>query len=243
MSSSPNQKSPVTFPEADDKHDMPLLSEDSTDNPFHRQLQSSTTSDQNISETPTHIAPDESLQEAALPITEHSRTTHKPISDAAQNSHLNSTSVSAPLPKKASKTASPQNSSRTEDVSSHTVNKHHKQHRPHLQELTMDDNRHKKFHEDQFTSKTSVVTEPHREYLDKASPQEESWVKQLFVAREKSIAQGEGPQRRQQNNGEFDKKHFASNTAKFTKMLEEPLTGETGKTGLSTYKQPKAGLY
>lgn len=232
-----DQKNSTIFPvssEADDKHSTLMMLEDSTDSPFYRQPQSS---DKRISEIPTRTSP-RRVSPEVLPVTEHDRNNFKPALDAAQSSHVDSTNVSIPSHKMPSKTGSSQKSRND----SHASNAHHKN-TSHLEELTMDNSSHKNIQEDHFTSKDRDNVEPHNEYLDKSSPQEESWVKQLFVAREKSIVQGERHQRRQQKNGEFDKKHFASNTAKFTTMVEESSAGGTGKTGSSSHEGPKAGLY
>ena len=223
-------------PGANDKHSTPMMLEGSTDSTFYTQLQSS---DQRTSEISTHTSPRKASPEV-LPITEHSRSNIKPTQDATQNGHLDSTSVSIPSHKIPSKTGSSR-TYRNEDSSSHFSSAHHKQ-TQHLDELTVANSYDMKF-KDQFTDKSTVAMESPNQYVDKSSPQEESWVKQLFVAREKAIAQGEGQQRRQQNSEEFDKKHFASNTAKFTTVVEESSAGRTGKTGPSSHEGPKAGLY
>ena len=213
-----------------------MILEDSTDSTFNTQLQSS---DQRTSELSTRTSP-RRVSPEVLPITEHSRSNIKPTQDATQNGHHDATNVSVPSHKVPAKTSSSQ-TYRNEDLSSHLSSAHHKQ-TQHLEELTIVNSYDMKF-QDQFTDKSTVAIESPKQYLDKSSPQEESWVKQLFVAREKAIAQGEGQQKRQQNSEEFDKKHFASNTAKFTTVVEESSAGETGKTGPSSHEGPKAGLY
>jgi len=230
------RKSSTIFSEPDDGRDMPMMSEDLTDTPFPRQPQ---TSDQISPEILTHVSPCKSSPEV-LSITEDSRSDFKPTLEVAQNRHLSPTSAPSHAPP--SKTTSMRESSRDEGLSSYSSDKHHR-YTPHLQGLTMDSVYHKKFHEDHLTDKNSVATEP--DYSDKMSPQEESWVKQLFVAREKSMAQDGAHQRRQHNkvNGDFGKEHFASNTAKFTTMVEEPTASDTTKTGQANNEEPKAGFY
>lgn len=200
-----DQKNSKVLPEANDKHNMlMMMAEDSTDSPLYMQPQPR---DQRTSEILTHTSPRKASPEA-LPITEQSRSNIKPDLNTAQTNHLDSTIDSMLSHKLPAKNGSLQKS-RNESLSNHS----HLKHTPHSEELTINNSNHKNI-QDQFTGKKSVTTEPHNEHVDNSSPQEESWVKQLFVAREKSIAQGEGGQRKQQSNGEFDKKHFASNTAK-----------------------------
>ena len=235
-----NQKSSAmstVLPGANEQHGTPMILGDSTDNSLHTQPQSS---DQRTSKISTRTSP-RRVSPEVLPITEHSRNNVTPTqNDATQNGHLDSTNVSKPSHKIPAEIGSSQ-VSRIEDSSGRLSSVHHK-HTQHLEELTVVSNSHDKKFQDQFTDKNLVAMESHNQYSDKSSPQEESWVKQLFVAREKAIAQGEGQQRRQQNSEEFDKKHFASNTAKFTTMVEDSSAGGTGKTGSSSHEGPKAGL-
>jgi len=68
----------------------------------------------------------------------------------------------------------------------------------------------------------SSTTENFPERVNKpSSPQEESWVKQLFIAREKASQAGD--QTRQLD--EREKRQFASGSAKFTTMFEDPTSG------------------
>ena len=223
-----DKKSSTIFPTPPEGHNEP--SEDLTDSSFHRQLQSS---NQNVPEVSAHVSPHKSSPEALGTTEQHSLSNFKPTADAIQKSNVSADMSSV---KMSVKTGSTQKSSRNEPLSSRLNNTNHT-HMSHLNELTMDNSRHKKFQNDQFTNKNSVAMEPHKEYDYRTSPQEESWVKQLFVARDKSIAQGERDQRGQQNN---DNKHFTSNTAKFTTMVEEP---SAGNTKASSHERPKAGLY
>ena len=212
---------------ADDKYNVPMISEDSTDSSHHRQPQSK--------EVSNHISPHK-LSPETLSTTEQCSHT-KPSLDATLDNHVNSADVNMPSLKMAAKSDSTQKSIKPETLSNHSSTTNH---RPQLGELMVDNHHHKELQVDQFTSKNS---EPHKGYEDRMSPQEESWVKQLFVARDKSIAQGEVHQRGLQNNVEFDKKRFTSNAAKFTTMIEEPSSGETGKARQRNHERPKAGLY
>ena len=235
-----DQKSSTTFPMPTEAHNTALTSENSTDSTYHRQPQSN---NQNVPEVSAHISLHKSSPEVSDTTEHHSLSNLKPHSDLTHNSHINPPSANVPSVKTSAKTSSTQMSSRNEPLSSHSTNTNHK-HARHMNELTMDNSQHKKFQNDQFINRNSVATETHREYDYKMSPpQEESWVKQLFVARDKSIAQAEGGQRRQQNEEQFDNKHFTSNAAKFTTMVEEPSPGGTGETKPSNQERPKAGLY
>jgi len=83
----------------------------------------------------------------------------------------------------------------------------------------------------------SSTTENSLEYVNKpSSPQEESWVKQLFIAREKASQAGD----QQRQLDEREKRQFASGSAKFTTMFEDPTSG-----GDSDRRAPshKAGMY
>ena len=232
-----DQKSSTVFPTPAEAHNTPLMSKDSTDSTYHRQPHSS---NQNVPEVSAHISLHKSSPEVLLDTNEHHNLSNsKPHSDVTRNSHINPPSANIPSVKMSAKTGSTQKSSRNEPLSNHSSNTNHK-HTQHVNELMLDNSQHKKFQNDQFIDRNSVATEPHREHdYGMSPPQEESWVKQLFVARDKSIAQGEGGQRRQQNDEQFDNRHFTSNAAKFTTMVEEPSAGGTGKTKPSN---PKAGL-
>ena len=218
----------------DDKCNVPMISEDSTDSSHHRHPQSN---DQIVLEVSNHISPHKFSPET-LGTSEQQHSHSKPSLEVTQDNHVDSASVNMPSLKMAVKNDDTQKSFKTETLSNHSSTTNHK---PQLAELMVDSHHHKKLQEDQFTSKNSAVIDPHKGYEDRMSPQEESWVKQLFVARDKSIAQGEVHQRGLQNNVEFDKKRFTSNAAKFTTVIEEPLAGETGKTRQPN-ERPKAGL-
>ena len=237
LSSGYDQKSSTMFPTSPVADDTSIISEDSTDSSFHRRPQSSS---QNVPEISAHILPQKSSPEALGTTDHHTLSNFKPSLDAAQNSHVSPPSANIPSVKMSVKTGSTQMSSRNDPLSNHSSNTNHMQHASHLNELTMDNSHRTRFQNDQFTNKNSVTREPHKEYDYRTSPQEESWVKQLFVARDKSIAQGEGHHRGLQNDEIFDKKHFTSNTAKFTTMVEEPSAGITKSPG---HERPKAGLY
>ena len=214
-------------PEADDKHDTTVMSEDQTDSAVHEQPH------QLSKETSSNSSPQKSSPQVSS-INDQSTSSSKPILDST---HLAPTTIgTASHEQIPSEITNIKVSSKDESSSAHSSSsKDHK----HIPQLPMDNSRHKN---SQFTSKNPVASEHQKEYVEKPSPQEDSWVKQLFVAREKTLAQDEEYQRRQKDKMNDDKKHFASNTAKFTTVVEEPLGG-MGKAGLSNYEEPKAGLF
>ena len=80
----------------------------------------------------------------------------------------------------------------------------------------------------------SSAAEVYRDRVNNpSSPQEESWVKQLFVAREKASQAG-GQRKRQLD--ESEKRQFASGTAKFTTMFEDLTSGGGSDRRASSHK-------
>ena len=161
----------------------------------------------------------------------------KPSTGPIQDRHSSASSSARDAKKKSSLTGTPLDHSSTSQHShtqvahSSTAKNHH---------LSSADSRHpssyqgthrKQSQEPNYDSSTTELHQNKPSSPLPSSPQEESWVKQLFVARERD--------QQTKQLDESEKRQFASGSAKFTTLVEDP-TSE-GAKGRESSSQ-KAGV-